>query len=68
MSKIHNRLDDRAKVMDARRQLWFGTDYGPGDPLLWSPVSVEMLLVAWFTRKIVAELVFLSLLPGLLRA
>lgn len=37
MSKIHNRLDHRAKVMDARR--WFGSDYGPGDPLLWSPVA-----------------------------
>src|SRR5205823_4884805 len=21
--------------------LWFGTDYGPGDPLRWSPVAVE---------------------------
>jgi hypothetical protein len=48
--------------------IWFGTDYGPGDPLRWSPVSVEMLLADWFPRKIVAEPAFLAKLPDLLRA
>jgi hypothetical protein len=48
--------------------LWFGTDYGPGDPLRWSPVNVEMLLADWFPRKIVAEASYLSQLPDLLRA
>ena len=48
--------------------LWFGTDYGPGDPLRWSPVSVEMLLLDWFPRKIVAEPAYLAQLPALLRA
>lgn len=48
--------------------LWFGTDYGPGDPLRWSPVNVEILLSDWFPRKIVAEAAFLAQLPDLLRA
>ncbi len=48
--------------------LWFGTDYGPGDPLRWSPVNVEMLLVDWVPRKIVAEASYLAQLPELLRA
>ena len=48
--------------------LWFGTDYGPGDPLRWSPVSVEMLLVDWLPRKIVADATYLSKAPKLLRA
>jgi hypothetical protein len=48
--------------------LWFGTDYGPGDPLRWSPVNVELLLLDWFPRKIVADPGYLSRLPTLLRA
>ena len=48
--------------------LWFGTDYGPGDPLRWSPVNVEWLLADWFPRKIVAETRYLAKLPRLLRA
>lgn len=31
--------------------LWFGTGYGPGDPLRWSPVNVEMLLADWIGRS-----------------
>lgn len=48
--------------------LWFGTDYGPGDPLRWSPVNVEILLLDWFPRKIIAAPAYLALLPDLLRA
>ncbi len=48
--------------------LWFGTDYGPGDPLRWSPVAVEILLSDWIPRKIVADASYLSKAPGLLRA
>lgn len=58
-------LDNR-NLLDS--VLWFGTDYGPGDPLRWSPVSVEILLIDWFPRKVVAEPAFLSQLPDLLRA
>jgi Domain of unknown function (DUF6398) len=48
--------------------LWFGTDYGPGDPLRWSPVAVEILLVHWIPRKIVADTSYLAKAPDLLRA
>lgn len=48
--------------------LWFGTDYGPGDPLRWSPVAVEILLVDWIPRKIVADVAYLAKAPDLLRA
>ncbi|MGH3707933.1 MAG: DUF6398 domain-containing protein [Pseudonocardiaceae bacterium] len=48
--------------------LWFGTDYGPGDPLRWSPVAVEILLVDWIPRKIAADATCLAKAPDLLRA
>ena len=48
--------------------LWFATDYGPGDPLRWSPTAVEILLLDWIPRKIIAESEFLSAAPDLLRA
>ncbi len=48
--------------------LWFGTDYGPGDPLRWSPVAVEILLADWIPRKIAAGPGYLSKAPALLRA
>lgn len=60
-----DRPDERGLLDDV---LWFGTGYGPGDPLRWSPVSVEMLLVDWFPRKIVAAAPYLAKLPNLLRA
>jgi hypothetical protein len=48
--------------------LWFGTDVGPGDPLRWSPVAVEMLLADWIPRKIVADVSYLAKAPEVLRA
>jgi hypothetical protein len=48
--------------------MWFGTDYGPGDPLRWSPVAVEIILEDWIPRKIAADGVYLSKAPDLLRA
>jgi hypothetical protein len=48
--------------------LWFGTDYGPGDPLHWSPVAVEILLTDWIPRKIVADFRYLAKAPAVLRA
>lgn len=48
--------------------LWFGTDYGPGDPLRWSAVKVEILLGDWIPRKIVAPAEYLAKAPELLRA
>jgi hypothetical protein len=48
--------------------IWFGTDYGPGDPLRWSAVAVEILMVDWIPRKIVAGADYLAKAPDLLRA
>ncbi|WP_026357107.1 DUF6398 domain-containing protein [Mycobacterium sp. 141] len=48
--------------------LWYGTDYGPGDPLRWSAVQVEILLVDWLPRKVVAPATYLAKAPELLRA
>ena len=61
-------LDDRPHRQLLDSILWFGTDYGPGDPMRWSPVAAEMLLGDWISRKIVADVEFLSLAPDLLRA
>ena len=33
----------------------FACDYGAGDPLRWSPVSVEVFLADWFPRKVIAD-------------
>jgi hypothetical protein len=57
---------DHRRLLDSL--LWFGTDYGPGDPLRWSPVSVEILLADWIPRKIVADAAYLAKTPRLLRA
>jgi Domain of unknown function (DUF6398) len=48
--------------------LWYGTDYGPGDPLRWSVVQVEILFEDWLPRKIVAPAEYLAKAPELLRA
>lgn len=48
--------------------LWFARDYGPGDPLRWSPVAVEILLVDWIPRKIIASVDYVALAPNVLRA
>jgi hypothetical protein len=48
--------------------LWFGTDYGPGDPMRWSPSAVQILLADWLPRKLVAEAPYLAKAPDLLRA
>jgi hypothetical protein len=48
--------------------LWFGTDYGPGDPMRWSVVAVEILMTDWIPRKIVAPAEYLAKAPEVLRA
>ena len=58
--------DEHRDLLD--QFLWFGTDYGPGDPLRWSPVAVEILLADWIPRKIAASPEYLSAAPALLRA
>ena len=57
---------DRRDLLDSL--LWFGADYGTGDPLRWSSVRVEILLGDWLPRKIVAPPDYLAKAPELLRA
>jgi hypothetical protein len=61
-------LDDPDSRILLDSMLWFATGYGPGDPLRWSPVAVELLLADWIPRKIIADSEHLSLAPVLLRA
>ena len=67
-SEFGSALDDpdRRSMFDSI--LWYGTDYGPGDPLHWSPVAVEILLLDWIPRKIVAPTRELAKAPEILRA
>ena len=58
-------MDHRALLDDI---VWFGAEYGPGDPLRWSPVAVEIILGDWIPRKIVADAAYLTKVPELLRA
>jgi hypothetical protein len=67
-SEFGRPLDDAEHRHLLDELLWFGTDYGPGDPQRWSPVAVEMLLADWIPRKIVADPGYLSKAPALLRA
>jgi len=48
--------------------LWFATEYGPGDPLRWSVVRVEILFGDWLARKVLAPAEYLAAAPDLLRA
>jgi hypothetical protein len=48
--------------------LWFGTDHGPGDPMRWSPVAVEMLLIDWIPRTLPPDVKYLAKAPELVRA
>jgi uncharacterized protein DUF6398 len=66
-SQFGRQLDDRDHRDLLDQFLWFGTDYGPGDPLRWSPVAVEILLADWIPRKIAASPQYLSKAPALLR-
>ncbi len=61
-------LDDADHRALLESVIWFGADYGPGDPLRWSPVAIEIILEDWIPRKIVADADFLSKAPELLRA
>lgn len=65
----------RGRSMDGADQrdivetlIWYGADYGTGDPRRWSPTSLEILLLDWIPRKIVADAEYLDAIPGVLRA
>ncbi len=60
-------LDDQDHRELLGEFLRFGTDSGPGDPLRWSPVAVEILLEDWIPRTIAGDASFLGKAPALLR-
>jgi len=47
--------------------IWFACDYGPGDPLRWSQVSVEILLTDFLHRKAILPAETMRLGPEVLR-
>lgn len=58
--------EDSRSLLDSL--LWYANDYGKCDPLRWSAVSVEILLLDWIPRKLIANASYLSAVPSLLRA
>ncbi|MEO6826423.1 MAG: DUF6398 domain-containing protein [Microbacteriaceae bacterium] len=65
---VGNALDDGDNRSLLGSILCFGTDYGSGDPLRWSPAAVEILLDDWLARNVVAAPQTLSRAPQLVRA
>ncbi len=57
---------DHRRLLDSI--LWFGSGYGPGDPLRWSAVAVELILLDWIPRKLVEPVPYLARGPALLKA
>jgi hypothetical protein len=66
-SPFGSNVDDADHRSRLESLLWYGTDYGPGDPMRWSPVVVEILLNDWLPRKIVADASYLAKFPQLMR-
>ncbi len=52
----------------AETLFWFGSSYSGTDPLRWSVVRVEVLLLDWLPRKVVADADYLAKAPRVLRA
>jgi hypothetical protein len=48
--------------------LWYGTGYGSGDPYRWGPPRVEILLLDWVPRKIIAPFEDLERMPLVAKA
>lgn len=67
-SRKGSALDDPDRRGLLESLLWFATDYSTGDPLRWSPVKVELLLLDWLPRKVLATAEYLDLAPELLRS
>jgi hypothetical protein len=59
-----DRPDDRSIVGDL---IWYRADYGYGDPLRWSPTAIEILMLDWYPRKIVADQRYLRRMPAVLQ-
>ncbi len=60
-------LDDQEDADVLGTLLSFACDYGPSDPLRWSPAAVEILLADWLPRKVVADRAWFRRVPEVLR-
>jgi hypothetical protein len=67
-SEVGSGFDDALHREMLDHLLWFGTGYGPGDPLRWSSIAVEIVLLDWLPRKIADTAEHLAVIPDLLRA
>lgn len=47
--------------------MWFASSHGTGDPLRFSPTSLEILLTEWVPRKIMADDAYLRAVPEVAR-
>ncbi len=45
----------------------FACEFGPGDPLRWSPISVEVLLAHWLGENVLAGDTYFKRVPHVLR-
>ena len=62
--RVFDMPDDRSIAGDL---IWYRADYGYGDPLRWSPTAIEILMLDWYPRKIVADQRYLRRMPLVLR-
>jgi hypothetical protein len=60
-------LDQQDDRSIAGNLIWYRADYGYGDPLRWSPTAIEILMLDWYPRKIVADQRYLRRMPIVLR-
>ncbi|WP_454301847.1 hypothetical protein [Salana multivorans] len=58
--------DDAADI--AGLLMDFTASLGDGDPLIWSPLRVEIFFKDWILRKVVADAAYLRAVPPVLRA
>jgi len=60
----HHGADNQSIVGDL---VWYRTDYGYGDPCRWSPIAIEILMLDWYPRKVIADQPYLRQMPAVLR-
>jgi hypothetical protein len=67
-SELGRGFDDQDHRLLLDLVVEFGATYDVGDPLRWSPVNIELLLVDRVPRKVVEDAKVLTKLPNVLRA
>jgi hypothetical protein len=58
---------DPAHAGVAESLVHYATGWGAGDPLVWSPRALEIVLLDWFPRKHLMDYDWMSTLPDVLR-